>query len=112
MTDPDLAGGTFVLQGFYSRTSDVFGGGVFGTFQDPAIDPSRTLFDQSANRSRKLGAKVSYERALPGIEDLVLTAGFDALFDRTAQSLVQTDRGWLTIVRRCALERRCHHRAD
>ena len=95
LTDPNLAGGTFVLQGFYSRTSDVFGGGVFGTFQDPAIDPSGTLFDQSANRSRKLGAKVSYERALPGFEDLVLTAGFDALFDRTAQSLVQTDRVWV-----------------
>ena len=95
LTDPDLAGGTFVLQGFYSRTSDVFGGGVFGTFQDPAIDPSGTLFDQSANRSRKLGAKVSYERALPGLENLVLTAGLDALFDRTAQSLVQTDRVWV-----------------
>ncbi|MBU1755510.1 MAG: TonB-dependent receptor plug domain-containing protein, partial [Alphaproteobacteria bacterium] len=95
LTDPDLAGGALVLQGFYSRTSDVFGGGVFGTFQDPAIDPSGTLFDQSANRSRKLGAKVSYERALPGFEDLVLTAGFDALLDRTAQSLVQTDRVWV-----------------
>lgn len=95
LTDSDLGGGTFVLQGFYSRTRDVFGGGVFGTFQDPAIDPSRTLFDQSANNSRKLGGKVSYERALPGFEDLVLTAGFDALFDRTEQSLVQTGRVWV-----------------
>jgi len=95
LVDPDLGGGTFVLQGFYSRTSDVFGGGVFGTFQDPTIDPSGNLFDQSANRSRKLGGKVSYERALPGFEDLVLTAGFDALYDRTEQSLVQTDRVWV-----------------
>lgn len=95
LTDSDLGGGTFVLQGFYSRTRDVFGGGVFGTFQDPAIDPSRTLFDQSANNSRKLGGKVSYERAVPGLENLVLTAGFDALFDRTEQSLVQTGRVWV-----------------
>ena len=95
LIDPDLGGGTFVLQGFYSKTSDVFGGGVFGTFQDPAIDPSGNLFDQSANRSRKLGGKISYERALPGFEDLVLTAGFDALFDRTEQSLVQTGRVWV-----------------
>lgn len=94
LTDTDLGGGTFVLQGFYSRTSDVFGGGVFGKYQDPAIDPSGTLFDQSANRSRKLGGKVSYERAVPGFDDLTLTAGFDALFDRTEQSLVQTDRVW------------------
>ncbi len=95
LADTDVGGGSFILQGFYSRTSDVFGGGVFGTFQDPAIDPSGNLFDQSANRSRKLGGKVSYERALPGFDDLVLTAGFDALFDRTEQSLVQTGRTWV-----------------
>ena len=68
---------------------------MFGTFQDPAIDPTGNLFDQSANRSRKLGGKVSYERAVPGFDDLVLTAGFDALFDRTEQVLVQTDRAWV-----------------
>ncbi|MEL7718401.1 TonB-dependent receptor [Citromicrobium bathyomarinum] len=95
LVDPDLSGGTFVLQGFYSRTNDVYGGGVFGTFQDPAIDPTGNLFDQSANRSRKLGGKVSYERAVPGFDDLVLTVGFDALFDRTEQVLVQTDRAWV-----------------
>ena len=95
LIDPDLGGGTFVLQGFYSRTDDVFGGGVFGVFQDLAIATPGTLFDQSANQSRKLGGKVSYERAMAGFEDLVLTAGFDALFDRTEQSLVQTDRVWV-----------------
>ena len=95
LSDTDLGGGTFVLQAFYSRTRDVFGGGVFGTFQDPAIDPTGELFDQSANRSRKLGAKVSYERAVPGLDDWVLTAGFDALFDRTEQVLVQTARPWV-----------------
>ena len=95
LIDPDLGGGTFVLQGFYSRTDDVYGGGVYGTFQDPTIDPSGNLFDQSANHSRKLGGKVSYERAIPGLEDLVLTAGFDALFDRTEQTLVQTGRAWV-----------------
>ena len=95
LMDPDLGGGTFVLQGFYSKTDDVFGGGVYGTFQDPTIDPTGNLFDQSANHSRKLGGKVSYERAIPGFEDLVLTAGFDALFDRTEQTLVQTGRAWV-----------------
>ena len=95
LTDDDLGGGVFTLQGFYSRTRDVFGGGVFTTFQDPAIDPAGMLFDQSANRSRKVGGKVSYERAAPGFEDLTLTAGFDALFDRTAQTLGQTGRVWV-----------------
>ncbi|TXC73763.1 TonB-dependent receptor [Sphingorhabdus soli] len=95
LIDSDLGGGTLILQGFYSRTDDVFGGGVFGTFQDPRIDPSGTLFDQSANQSRKLGGKVSYEREVPGLENLVVTAGFDALFDRTKQTLAQTGRVWV-----------------
>lgn len=94
-THDDLAGGALTLQGFYNRTRDVFGGGVFGTFQDPAIDPTGQLFDQSANKSRKLGGKVSYERAIPGYEDLVLTVGFDALFDTTEQILKQTGRAWV-----------------
>lgn len=95
LIDSDLNGGTFTLQGFYSRTDDVFGGGTFGTFQDPRIDPTGQLFDQSANQSRKLGGKVSYERGVPGADDLVLTVGFDALFDRTQQRLAQTDRVWV-----------------
>ncbi len=95
LTDDNLGGGTFILQGFFSRTNDVFGGGAFPTFQDPAIQPEGGLFDQSANKSRKLGGKISYERGMPGVEDLTLTAGFDMLFDRTAQTLVQTGRVWV-----------------
>ena len=95
LTDSDLGGGTFALQAFYSRTNDVFGGGAFSTFQDPTIDPTGMLFDQSANQSRKLGGKISYEREVPGLEDLTVIAGLDALFDRTQQSLVQTGRDWV-----------------
>ena len=95
LTDDDLGGGTFILQGFFSRTNDVFGGGTFATFQDAEIQPGGGLFDQSANKSRKLGGKISYERGMPGFEDLTLTAGFDMLFDRTAQTLTQTGRTWV-----------------
>lgn len=95
LTDSDLGGGNFSVQGFFSRTRDVFGGLVTNTFQDPTINPTFTLFDQSANQSRKLGGKISYEREMPGFEDLTLTAGFDALFDRTEQFLAQTDRTWV-----------------
>ena len=95
LTAGDLAGGTLIVDGFFSRTRDIFGGLVTSSFQDPTIDPTGSLFDQSANLSRKLGGKISYERAVPGFEDLVLTAGFDALFDRTKQYLVQTDREWV-----------------
>lgn len=95
LTDSDLAGGAFTLQAFYNRTSDTFAGGILATFQDAAIAPVGTLFDQSRNVSRKLGGKVSYERAVPGFEALTVTLGFDALTDRTAQTLVQTNRSWV-----------------
>ena len=95
LTDRDFSGGNLVAQAFFSRTRDIFGGLVTSTFQDPAIDPNGDLFDQSANQSRKLGGKLSYERAVPGLEALTVTGGFDALFDRTEQYLVQTGRTWV-----------------
>lgn len=95
LTDSDLAGGAFTLQGFYNHTSDTFAGAILATFQDARIAPVGTLFDQSRNVSRKLGGKISYERTVPGFDALTMTAGFDALFDRTAQSLVQTNRTWV-----------------
>src|SRR3546814_13211787 len=54
-----------------------------------------TLLDQSQNRSRKIGGKISYERAVPGFEALTLAAGFDALWDETEQRLIATDRAWV-----------------
>lgn len=97
LTDTDLGGGNFVSQIFFNRTRDTFGGelGPIATFQDVRIAPVGTLFDQSQNRSRKLGGKISYERAVPGFEDLTAIIGFDALFDRTEQRLIATDRVWV-----------------
>ena len=97
LTDPELWGGNFVSQIFFSRTYDTFGGEInpIATFQDPAIAPVGTLFDQSENRSRKIGAKFSYEREVPGFEALTATIGFDALYDKTEQALIATDRVWV-----------------
>ncbi len=64
-------------QAFFSRTRDIFGGSITGTFQDPASRPSGRLFDQSVNKSRKLGGKLSYERTVPGFDDLTLIGGLD-----------------------------------
>ncbi|QIK95635.1 TonB-dependent receptor [Sphingomonas sp. HDW15A] len=94
-TEEALAGGALTAQLFFSRTRDIFGGGTFATFQDPAIDPSGKLFDQSVNKSRKIGGKLTYERFVPGLEALTMTAGLDALSDRTAQTLAQTGREWV-----------------
>lgn len=97
LTDADLGGGNLVSQIFFNRTRDTFGGelGAIAAFQDVRIAPVGTLFDQSQNRSRKLGGKISYERAVPGFEDLTAIIGFDALFDKTEQRLIATDRIWV-----------------
>jgi iron complex outermembrane receptor protein len=97
LTDSALGGGNFVSQVFISRTRDTFGADVTpqSSQQDPAIAPIGTLFDQTENGSRKVGAKVSYERTIPGFEDLTATVGFDALFDRTEQRLIATDRTYV-----------------
>jgi iron complex outermembrane receptor protein len=97
LTDPDLGGGNFVAQLFFNRSRDTFGGDPtpIATFQDPNIAPVGTLFDQSQNRSRKVGGKISYEREVPGIPGLTAIAGFDALFDKTEQRLIATGRTWV-----------------
>ncbi|WP_439491224.1 TonB-dependent receptor [Blastomonas fulva] len=97
LTDTDLGGGNFVSQIFFNRSRDTFGGelGPIAAFQDVRIAPVGTLFDQSQNRSRKLGGKISYERAVPGFEDLTAIVGFDALFDTTEQRLIATNRVWV-----------------
>ncbi len=94
-TESDLGGGLLTAQAFFSRTRDIFGGSITGTFQDAAIAPIGTLFDQSVNNSRKLGGKLSYERTVPGLEALTLIGGLDVLHDRTAQTLMHTDRTWV-----------------
>jgi len=95
LVNDDLYGGVLNAQAFFNRSRDTFGGDRNATFQDVSIAPNSTLFDQSSNRSRKLGARISYERAAPGIEGLTATAGLDALTDRTEQLLIATGRAWV-----------------
>lgn len=94
-TDSDLWGGNLTSQAFYNRTQDLFGGDFSATFQDASIAPIGTLLDQSENRSKKKGAKFSYERAMPGFEGLTATVGLDLLNDETEQALVRTNRVWV-----------------
>ena len=96
-TDTSLGGGNLVSQLFFNRTRDTFGGEInpIATFQDATIATIGTLFDQSQNRSRKLGAKASYEHAMPGWQALDLTFGLDALVDKTEQKLIATGRVWV-----------------
>lgn len=92
LTADDLAGGALRVRGFWNRTADIYGGGTFADFQDPAIAPRGTLFDQSQNISRKWGVNASWER---GIGPLNLLLGADLLNDHTVQLLAQTGRAWV-----------------
>ncbi|MBI1399306.1 TonB-dependent receptor [Hyphomonas sp.] len=94
-SDKDLAGGLLTGQLFFQDFEAVYGGGVFDTFQDPAIDPTGTLFDQSANNSEKMGLRLSYERALDAVPGLNVTGGLDVLNDKTYQELIKTGRNWV-----------------
>lgn len=92
LTADDLAGGALRVRGFWNRTADIYGGGIFADFQDPAIAPLGTLFDQSQNISRKWGVNASWER---GFGPLNLVVGVDLLNDATVQKLAATDRAWV-----------------
>ena len=94
-TDRNVLGGTFRAQVFAHDYNGVFGGGAFDTFQDPAIAPVGTLFDQSANNSEKLGFKVDWEGRLEIIPDLRVLVGVDGLRDKTYQELILTGRMWV-----------------
>lgn len=87
--------GELRAQAFYQDFAALFGGGTFATFQDPAIAPDGTLFDQSQNESRKHGLKLSYSRARVGVPGLGVTGGVDYLQDETKQVLAHTGRAWV-----------------
>ncbi|WP_336958095.1 TonB-dependent receptor [Sphingobium aquiterrae] len=97
LSDTNLMGGNLIAQIFFNRSRDTYGGEIapIASFQDPTIAPNGTLFDQSQNRSRKYGGKLSYERAMPGFEALTATLGVDALYDLTEQRLIATGRSWV-----------------
>lgn len=91
----DLFGNELGLQLYSQRFRGRFGGGFNGVFQDPAIAPEGTLFDQSQNESDKIGGKLTVSRN--GLLDnrLQLTGGLDLLQDTTSQQLILTDREWV-----------------
>lgn len=95
VTDDDLVGGDLTAQFFYNRSRDTFGGDRSATFQDASLAPVGTLFDQSSNQSKKMGARISYEREIPFVPGLNSTFGLDTMKDRTEQSLIQTKRAWV-----------------
>lgn len=94
-TDDDLAGGKLTVAGYYYDFYALYGGDTFPVFQDAAIAPVGTLFDQSALASEKYGTKLTYVRDDTFWPGLQLVFGGDYLHDETYQELAQTDRIWV-----------------
>lgn len=94
-THDDFYQGALTLQGFYYDFYALYGGGTFGSFQDPSIAPDGELFDQSALASEKFGAKFTWVREDALWQGLQLALGLDYLEDETYQELAQTDRIWV-----------------
>lgn len=95
LTHQDLWGGVMNAQLFYNATRDLFGGDRSRTYQDASIAPIGTLWDQTASQSRKRGARLNYERDIPGVPGLTATVGVDALQDRVRQDLIVYKRTWV-----------------
>ena len=90
-----LAGGALNVQLFAQDFSSLYGATNVATFQDKAIAPPPTLYDQSEIVARKYGSKLTYVRPDTLVSGLEFTAGLDFLRDRTKQHLATTGRTWV-----------------
>jgi len=91
----DLLGGSFSAQIFKQDFASLYGATNTSTFQDAAIAPKGTLYDQSEVEADKYGAKLTFVRPNTVINGLEFTAGLDLLRDRTKQWLAGTGRTWV-----------------
>ncbi|MFC4929675.1 TonB-dependent receptor [Massilia sp. GCM10023247] len=91
----NLAGGAFTAQLFKQDFEALYGSTQVATFQDPAIDPTRKLWDQSHIVADKLGSRITWVRPDAFVQDLELTLGLDLLRDHTLQRLATTNRTWV-----------------
>lgn len=89
----DFFGHSLHIQAFNQEFTATYGGGVFGTFQDPRFGSD--LFDQSANNSDKQGIKITLVNDRPASLPVNLVYGIDFFSDETFQELVQTGRNWV-----------------
>lgn len=92
-SDADWLGADLKWQLFSQDFSALYGGGRFGTFQDPAYGAD--LYDQSRNDSNKLGSRLTLNWLEVADSNVDITTGLDFLRDRTYQELAQTGRKWV-----------------
>lgn len=91
----DLAGMQLSAQVYYQDYEALFGATNSATFQDPALAPVGTYYDQTMAATTKYGSKVSLTRDDLWEDRLKLTVGLDTLFDDTEQYLYRSDRTYV-----------------
>jgi len=85
-------GGSLSAQAYYQDFKALYGAELLASFQDPAIAPLGTLYDQTQNDSEKYGARFTYGRRGLFGTPVDMVVGYDFLRDLTSQPLVLTDR--------------------
>jgi iron complex outermembrane receptor protein len=91
----DLAGMSLSAMVFNQEFEGLFGADDSGSFQDPAIAPVGTLYDQSRSLASKWGSKISLTKDGLLDERLKVTVGIDTLRDEGEQDLYGTGRTWV-----------------
>jgi iron complex outermembrane receptor protein len=92
-SNADVLGHELRVQAFSQDFAGTYGGGTYGTFQDPVYGPD--LFDQSQNNSEKRGMKLTLVKENLASLPIQLVYGVDVLTDNTYQELIQTGRNWV-----------------
>ena len=92
-TNAEILGHQLRIQGFDQEFAGTYGGGSFGTFQDPQF--GATVFDQSQNNSLKQGLKITLANDEIGDLPLGVVYGADYLQDETFQEQILTGRNWV-----------------
>ncbi len=91
----DLAGGSLAVQLFGHEFSALYGATNTSTFQDRAIAPVGSLWDQSQVVTDKIGSRLTWSRPDLFVQGLELTTGVDWLKDNPQQRLAGTNRTWV-----------------
>ncbi len=91
----DLAGMSLSAMLFHQKFEGLFGADNSASFQDPAIAPRGTLFDQSRSLATKYGSKLALTKDDLLSDRLKITMGVDTLRDEGEQDLYGTGRTWV-----------------
>jgi iron complex outermembrane receptor protein len=94
-TNKDLVGGSLVATAYYAKQEMRFPGDNAIDKQDPKIDPTGKLYDQSEILSKKYGLRTSYTHPDFLLKGLELRFGIDLVHDQTQQYLAVTNRVWV-----------------